>query len=171
MQKRVLMIVAQQDFRVEEFSVPKKILEDAGVIVDVASQQQGTATGYPGDVVVPVSLALEAVEPEIYEGIVFVGGRGSHDYFDSKTAHRLAKTFYLANKITSAICAAVVIFARAGILAGKNATCFPSYQGDLILSKALYSSTSTARDGNIITGSGPDAAKEFGELLVEALGQ
>ncbi len=59
------------------------------------------------------------------------------------------------------------ILADAGLLKGKKAT---ASETDHIKSKgAIVSDESVVRDGNIITGDGPSASKEFAEAVVAAL--
>lgn len=68
-----------------------------------------------------------------------------------------------------AICIAPVTLANAGILEGKRTTAFPSVESDLKARGANYTGNPVERDGKIITGSGPEAATEFGKTIVAAL--
>lgn len=79
------------------------------------------------------------------------------EYFESQIAHRLARSFFNRGKLTSAICIAPAILANAGLLKHKKATSFPSSKETL------------EAGGAVFTGSGPEAAKKFGERLVEVL--
>ena len=45
---KILMVVAPRDFRDVEYNEPRKIFEEAGAQVKVASIQTGTATGAEG---------------------------------------------------------------------------------------------------------------------------
>ena len=66
--------------------------------------------------------------------------------------------------LIGAICAAPSVLGHKGLLKGKNATCFPGFEKDLL--GAEYIDTAVVRDGNIITAKGAGVAFQFGfELL------
>ncbi len=67
----------------------------------------------------------------------------------------------------SAICAAPLILGHKGILDGKNATCYPGFEKDLIGANVI--DENVVVDGNIITACGMGAALEFSMALVEKL--
>lgn len=167
--KNVLMVIASTNFRDEEYSDPRKALEDAGARVTVACSSLNTAKGKLGLEVKP-DILINNVKESDYDGIVFVGGGGSKEYFDSPVAHKLAQAFYGKGKLTSAICIAPAILANAGLLKDKKATSFPSSEEILKAKGAAFTGSGVERDGRIVTGVGPEAAKKFGEKLVEVLG-
>jgi protease I len=167
--KKVLMVIASANFRDEEYSDPRKALEDAGARVTVACSSLNAAKGKLGLEVKPDVLIGNVKEGD-YDGIVFVGGGGSKEYFESPVAHKLAQNFYGKGKLTSAICIAPAILANAGLLKDKKATSFPSSEEILKAKGAAFTGSSVERDGTIVTGVGPEAAKKFGEKLVEVLG-
>jgi len=166
--KKVLMVIAFQNFRDEELFIPKKIFEKNGIKVDIASVKKGTASGMLGGTV-NVNLTLNEVKESDYDGIVFVGGTGSESLFESNEAKKIASAFYNNKKVVGAICLAPGILANAGILKGKKATCFPSASGILIKNGAIYTSKPVEIDGNIITGSGPEVAEKFGMEILKLL--
>jgi protease I len=169
--KNILMVIAPQNFRDEEFLEPKKIFEDAGAKVVVASPSLSVATGMLGAKVTP-NITISEVNINEYDAIVVVGGIGSKQYlWENEELRGLVKKASNQGKIVSAICLSPAILARAGLLEGKNATVFPS--GDAIeeLNKggAVYISRDVVVSGNIVTANGPDAAREFGNKVVEKL--
>ena len=166
---KALIIIAQKDFRDEEFFEPKEILEKNGIEVKVASEELAMAYGKMGGEFMP-DLKLEDAKAEDFDAIIFVGGIGAEMYLDDLVAHRLANDFYGAGKIVAAICFAPLILAHAGILNGKKVTAWIGGKEDLEAAhSAVYTGKAVEVDGNIITGSGPAAAKEFGEKIVQAL--
>jgi protease I len=166
--KKVLMVIAKNRFRDEEYLEPRKVLEAAGAVVTVASSSLNTAEGMLGLNVKPDILIGDAKE-ENYDGIVFVGGGGAEEYFNSSVAHKLAKGFYDRGKLTSAICIAPATLANAGVLKGRKATSFPSSEGALKAHGAIILKDDVVADGKIVTAVGPSAAKKFGERLVDVL--
>jgi protease I len=81
----------------------------------------------------------------------------------------LARDFYDSGKIVAAICLAPAILAKAGLLSGVKATCTPDEEENLVAGGAEYTGAPVEVDGKIVTGSGPDAARRFGEKIVELL--
>jgi protease I len=167
MPKKVLMIIAPMDFRDEEYFDTRKVLEESGAEITVANSTGQASKSMFGKIVNPDKNFYD-IDSKDYDAIVFVGGQGTPVYFDNKQAQNLAKEFNNSGKIVAAICIAPVILARAGILSGKKATVFPSGKND-INAVGTYTGSSVEKDGNIITGSGPEAANEFGRRIVEAL--
>jgi len=166
--KKVLMVIAKSRFRDEEYLEPRKVLENEGAIITVASSSHDIAVGMLGAKVKPDVLLTDVKEAD-YDGIVFVGGGGAAEYFDSPVAHRLARNFFEHGKLTSAICIAPATLANAGVLKGKKATSFPSSEGALKAQGAIVLKDDVVADGKIVTAVGPSAAKSFGKALVAVL--
>jgi len=167
--KKVVMIIAEKDFRDEELLEPKKILEEQGTGVTLASTTLNTATGMFGAKAKPDILVSE-VKVDNYDAVIFVGGAGASQYWNDSTAHSIARETVQKDKILCAICIAPVTLANAGVLSGKKATVWASEKGKLEAKGASYTGNSVETAGKIITGSGPQAAGEFGKTIATALG-
>ena len=166
--KKALLVIASQNFRDEEYAEPRKALEAVGAAVTVACSKLGTARGMLGAAAKPDILLADAQASD-YDAVVFIGGSGANEYWESPTAHALARSAAAAGKLVAAICIAPVTLARAGLLKGKRATVYPSCEGDLAAGGATVTKGPVERDGKLITGVGPQAAGAFGKALVEAL--
>src|SRR3989339_1716102 len=112
---KALIIIAQKDFRDEEFFEPKEILEKNGIEVKVASEELAMAYGKMGGEFMP-DLKLEDAKAEDFDAIIFVGGIGAEMYLDDPVAHRLANDFHGGGKIVAAICFVSFFFLRLGVL-------------------------------------------------------
>lgn len=167
--KSILMIIAPEGFRDEEFLEPKKIFEKNNIKVTVASKGVKTAKGKLG-AEAKIDKDITAVALDDYGALVFVGGPGASVYFEDDTVLEMAKEAYDDGKVIAAICIAPSILANAGILSGKKATCFNSESSNLEDQGAKYTGTAVEIDENIITANGPGAAKTFGEEIVKAIG-
>lgn len=166
--KKVLMVVAPQNFRDEELIEPKTILEENGISVEVASKGVGEAVGMFGAKAL-IDKDINEVNVDDYEAIVFIGGTGASVYFNDQTALNLAKTAFERGKIVGAICIAPSILANAGLLTGKKATAFSSESENLTARGAQYTGEAVTVDDKIVTARGPEAATEFGKKLAEVL--
>lgn len=167
--KKILMVIAPENFRDEELMEPKEIFEDAGAEVTVASRGTDSAKGMMG-AVVTVDADISEADAGDYDAVIFVGGTGASVYFDDETAQTLARTAYESGKILAAICIAPSTLANAGLLEGKRATSFSSEKDNLEEKGAEYTGATVQADGRIITGNGPEAATEFGQKIAETLG-
>jgi protease I len=173
MPKNILIIIAHKDFRDEEYFIPLEIFRRSGIEVITAGSRIGTAIGVSGGEADAV-LNIKDAKAEDFDAVVFVGGNGTQEYFNDPEAHRLAREFAAAGKITAAICIAPVILAKAGILKGKSAAVWSSAL-DKTGPEALteggceVSPKAVEKSGNIITGNGREAAEEFARKIVESL--
>jgi protease I len=166
--KKVVMIIAEKDFRDEELLEPRKILEEKGASVTVASTTLRPTTGMFGAKAKPDILVSEA-KVDDYDAIIFVGGAGASQYWNDSTAHSIARETVQKDKILCAICIAPVTLANAGVLSGKKTTVWASERGKLEAKGASYTGSPVEVAGKIITGSGPEAAQEFGREIARAL--
>jgi protease I len=114
-------------------------------------------------------MTVSEVIVEDFDAVVFIGGPGMVEILGDESLQILAKKFYEAERLTTAICAASAILARAGVLRGKQATSWSGVEEDLKSGGAIYTGRTVTVDGKIITGNGPEAAREFGEKIVDAL--
>ena len=167
MNKKVLMVIAPADFRDEEYSETRKALENIGAKVTVVNSTGQASKGMFGTIVKP-DKNFYNINVSEYDAVVFIGGSGMTAYFNNQQALSLAKEFNKSGKVVAAICIAPTILVNANILNGKNATCFPS-ERDNINAVGTYTGKPVEVDGKIITGNGPQAAKEFGKKIAEAL--
>ena len=75
---------------------------------------------------------------------------------------------HAAGKWVAAICAAPLVLLRAGLLEGKDATCHPDVQSQLVGAN-IQSGKDVVVDGNVITSRGPATSMAFAVELVRAL--
>lgn len=118
---------------------------------------------------VETDAVLEAIdfEPDL---VVLPGGMpGSERLGESEQVLDLLKRQHGAGRMIGAICAAPAFApVAAGVLDGKKATCYPSFE-------TRFGSSTTAVedrvvcDGNVVTSRGPGTALEFALALVERL--
>jgi len=166
--KKILMVIAPENFRDEELLVPKQYFEENGAQVTIASKEKGELRGSLGATVNVNTLLTEASVND-YDAVIFVGGPGTIVYFEDEEAHQLAKSFYENNKVVGAICIAPVILANAGLLEGRSATVFPSGEQDITSKGASYTGESVTVSDNIVTANGPQSAREFAQTIAQKL--
>jgi len=168
--KKILMIIAPVNFRDEECLEPKKIFEENGFNVIIASDLNpgDEAIGMLGGKVT-VDVNIKEVDVDIYDAVIFVGGSGSTIYFNNQVALEIAKNSYEKGKVIGAICIAPSILANAGVLKGKKATSYPSEKENIIKKGAEYIEEPVVVYENIVTANGPKSATRFGKEIVELI--
>jgi len=173
MEKKILMVVAFKDFKDEEYFVTKEVLEKANFLIETTSNQKGIALGTEGGEAI-ITLLPSEVNPQNYEGIVFIGGSGMGKELENQEFQKLAQEFVKNDKIVTAICVAPALLAKSQILKGVKATVWSSaldksFIQILKANGAIYTDKPVVQDGKIITANGPDAASQFGETIVNQL--
>lgn len=95
-----------------------------------------------------------------YDVVVLPGGMpGSVNLRDDEKVNEVVKKFYDEAKIVAAICAGPITLGKLEVVNGKNATCYPGFEDQLV--GCNYKEELVVVDGNIITGRGPAAAIPF----------
>lgn len=174
--KKLVMIIAPENFRDEEFSVPTGHFASKGIVVKVASTRKGKCTGMMGTAA-DATLSLSEVKAADFDGVVFVGGSGTPILRASSESVRIAQEFASAGKVVAAICWAPTILAKSGVLDKRKATVWlghdPEYGMDtgkvLERSGARYTREPVTVDGKFITADGPKSAKKFAEEIERRL--
>ena len=112
---------------------------------------------------------LDDLKPEDFDGIFLPGGLpGATTLYESAAVGCWVDEMNRAGKIVSAICAAPIVLAKAGLLENRTFTMYPGF--DDYLNGAKYTSDPAECDGNIVTGKGPGAVYAFAGKLAGALG-
>lgn len=169
--KKILLVIAQEQFRDEECFIPKQVFEDAGAKVTVAAEFEKTAKGILGGTITP-DIRISEVKIDDYDAIVISGGPGSRKYlWDNQYLRKLVKEADSKKKIVSAICISPVVLARAGLLKGKESTVFNSPDTVCELEKygAVFQDRDVVVSGRIVTGRDPRSAEAFGKAVLKVL--
>jgi len=174
-QKKAVIVIAFQGFQDFEYSETRRVLEDAGIEIIVASSLKGEAQGKSGEKVT-VDIIVDEVVPEDFDALIFIGGPGALEYVDNLSVHQLVQQVVSQDKVLAALCIAPEILARAGVLKEKKATVWSDSVDQspiefLENEGAKYVEEPVVVDGKIVTGNGPEAATEFGQKIVEVLRQ
>ncbi|HYR42819.1 MAG TPA: DJ-1/PfpI family protein [Terriglobia bacterium] len=169
--KKVLLVIPHTQFRDEEFFEPKKILEDEGAQVVVASTTVRICRGMKGGVA-PADIAIADAKAEDYAALVLCGGSSVPEFFwNDKKLQELVTTMAAAGKIIAAICLSTVVLAKAKLLAGREATVYflPQAIQELKDSGAKYVKETLLIHHNVILAEGPPDSQRFGQAIRAAL--
>jgi deglycase len=164
----VVIIVPHRQFNDDEFSIVNARLESEGCRIKIAAASLQAAVGSNGALLKP-QLLLSDVQTSKFHAAIFVGGKGSRDYWDHPRAHNLVRNFDTNGKLLAAICIAPVIFSKSGILKGREGACHPSVKKDFEAGGAIFRSDPVVVSSRIVTAPGPDEATVFVERIIDLL--
>jgi protease I len=168
--KKTLVVVAQQAFQDQELFETRRALELAGAPVQVASTRLSALTGMMGGTA-NADLLLTQAKLADYGAVVLVGGPGVVEYFSNPTVMNLVRQAADQKKVVAAIGTAPTILANAGILKGVRVTGYLPEQARIVQGGATYTGNPVERDGLIVTAAGAPAVPLFVQAILEALGQ
>jgi 4-methyl-5(b-hydroxyethyl)-thiazole monophosphate biosynthesis len=164
---RVLIPLAEGCEELEAVTVID-LLRRAGFEVVVAGLKPGIVKASRGVQLVP-DTTLDAALGDDYDMVVLPGGLPGATYLrEDPRIIALLQKMAAAGRYTAAICAAPRVLAEAGVLKGKQATCYPGTLDGL--SDVSVRDAAVVRDGKVLTSRGPGTAMDFALELVEALG-
>ena len=157
-----------EGFEEIEALCPIDILRRAGLAVTTVGIGAEQITGSHG-----ITVKADVIDSEIsFEDIdlIFLPGGmpGTKNLDSSPTVHRAIDLALSQNAYIAAICAAPMILGKRGILNGKSAVCYPSFE-EYLIGASIPEGERLIVDGKIITAKGMGVATELGLKLVELL--
>ena len=145
------------------------LLRRADITVVTAGLDREPVRASRGVVLLP-DTTLEEVLDQEFDMIVLPGGLpGADNLNNDPRIHQLLREMAAQGKFTCAVCAAPVVLAKAGLLAGKRATSYPGLLDKMGLRDVTCTGATVERDGKVITSRGPGTAMDFALTLIEAL--
>ena len=163
---KTIYVFLAEGFEEVEALTPVDVLRRAGLPVKTVSVTGVLTVNGAHGVPVIADMVFEEVKEADTEMIVLPGGLPGATNLDAhKGLSDLIMAFAEAGKPLSAICAALLVYGKRGLLKGKKATCYPGF--DKYLDGADYTAALVQNDGNFITGKGPGAAMDFSFAIAE----
>lgn len=162
--KKTAILFAEGYEEVEALTVVD-LLRRAKIGCDiVAVKEVDEVTGSHG-ISVRADRRFSQLTPEEYDGLILPGGlRGVNNLAADERVIDMLRRFHEAGKLTAAICAGPTVLARAGLLEGRKACCYPGMEDQL--TGAVASTEAVVEDGSIITSRGLGTAIPFALALV-----
>lgn len=168
--KSIVFVIAQDDFRDEEYLIPRGIFEGLGADILVASEDTTIAKGML-ELVLKPDFRISDIALKDFDVVILVGGSGSVIFWVDEQLQANLIEAYDSGSLIGAICLAPGALARAGLLSGKKATVFPSPGAKRLFEEegVIYTGKDVERDNNIITATGPAAAEAFANEIVSVI--
>ena len=148
------------------------ILRRGGVDVCVMSVSETTEVAGAHGIRFAADSLWDAAAVAAADLLVVPGGMGGMQRLraDGRVLDALRAAIDSGRRV-AAICAGPCVPARAGVLAGRRAICYPGMEGELAAAGATPddSGAPVVVDGPVVTSKGPGTVFDFGIALVEAL--
>jgi len=162
------VIILADGFEEIEAVTPVDVLRRAQVEVALAGVGGISIRGAHG-LTFPCDLLIEAIH-DAPDAVILPGGLpGAENLGKSDHVRQLVCQVHDNGGVCAAICAAPALtFAKYGLLDGRTATCYPSFENEFTKS-TIPSEARVVVDGNIVTSRGPGTALEFSLELVRRL--
>ncbi len=146
------------------------VLRRAGMEVTIVSISKDRLVTGANGITAAADILMAGCDFSDADWLICPGGMpGAENLHRCAELNDLLVRHYEAGGHVAAICAApAVVLAPLGILKGKDATCYPSFEPALEAGGANHKAERVVRDGNVITGNGPSSAIKFGLAIVGA---
>ena len=162
--KRTAILFAEGYEEVEALTVVD-LLRRAKIGCDIVAVDDGVELTGSHGIRVGADKTLSQLVMEEYDGLILPGGlRGVNNLAADERVIDLLRRFAAAGKLTAAICAGPTVLAKAGLLQGRKACCYPGMEDEL--TGAVACTDAVVADGSIITSRGLGTAIPFALALV-----
>ena len=166
---KILELLADGNETIELLTVVD-YLRRAGIEIDMVSTTGSKSLRTSHGVNYQADFLLEEINPADYDGVYIPGGTaGAESLRDNEKVIEIVKDFDKANKLIAAICAGPLVLDRAGVLANKKATSFPTIKAELKNIGQYIDDEIVVTDGNITTGRGAAVTNYLALRLVEII--
>lgn len=144
------------------------LLRRAGIEVETLSIMGRELVESSHKVKIKADKLAEEANYDSFDILVLPGGMpGTLNLGNSQIVQDNLQKMQREGKWLGAICAAPSVLGEAGLLKGKEAVCYPSFEEKLLGAKVCFDSVKV--DGKIITSRGMGTAIDFGLAIIEQL--
>ncbi len=167
-EKRIA-VLAEEYYEELELWYPVLRLREAGAEIVVVGT--GSADIYAGKHGYPVTVdvAADEVQASDFDAIVVPGGYAPDRLRRYDAVNSLVREIFEQGKVVASICHGAWVPVSAGIIGGRNATCFSGIKDDVINAGATYLDQEVVQDGNLITSRVVDDLPAFCQAIIRAL--
>lgn len=165
--KKICIFLADGFEEIEGLTVVD-LLRRAGAKMQMVSITGNRRIEGAHGIVIETDTLFEEMDYNDTSMLVLPGGMpGTRHLKEHGKLGKLICDFHREGKWIAAICAAPSVLGKAGILKGKQATCYPGFEE--ALEGAFHREDRVVVDGNLITSRCPGTAIEFALVIIDEL--
>ncbi|QDC11329.1 type 1 glutamine amidotransferase [Oceanicola sp. D3] len=168
-----ILMIATNGFEQSELEFPRDQLRAKGATVHVATLDGKPITGWEGanwGREAEADAEISSVASADYDALVIPGGQINPDLLRVEIdVLKLVRDFHDTGKTIAAVCHAPWVLIEAGIVEGREMTCYNSIKTDLKNAGAHYVDREVVADNGIVTSRKPDDLKAFVSKIVEEI--
>lgn len=168
MKEQRIVVLCDNLFEESELLYPYFRLKEEGFHVVLAGdeiKEYRSKNGYP----ITPDLKVADLSLGTTHGVVIPGGFAPDFLRRSPHVLHLVRELFQKKKVVAAICHGPWVMISAGILKGKEATCFLAIKDDLVNAGAIYRDEPVVVDGNLITSRTPADLPVFLPAIIRSL--
>lgn len=143
--------------------------QEAGAEVVLVGAEAGkiytSKLGYPAT----CERSYDGVLAREFDGVVIPGGYAPDHIRRHPKAIQFVREMDQHGKLVASICHGAWVLCSAGILQGRNATCFFAIKDDVIHAGARYEDAEVVIDGNLVTSRKPEDLPAFCRAAIGVL--
>lgn len=159
----MIYVFLAEGFEEIEALTPVDVLRRADAAIKTVGVTEAPICGAHGICIQP-DITMADFTLQDAEMLILPGGMpGTSNLEQCQALTRAVTQAAQAGRYVAAICAAPSILGHLGLLEGRRATCFPSFENQL--SGAIVTDAPVEIDGNIITSRGAGTAADFAFVL------
>ncbi len=166
--KHVAFLVGE-GFQDAETFMPMAYLLNRGAAVTVIGIEPAVVTAYNSKMTAVVEKSVADVKVGDFDALVIPGGRSPDRLRQHEEVVIFVREFFEADKPIASICHGPQVLITAGVLEGREVTCFADVADEVTAAGARYVDEPMVRDGNLITSRIPEDIPQFSAAIAEAL--
>lgn len=166
--KKRMAILVEDMYEDLELWYPYYRLREEGAVVRIIgpfAKEYHSKHGYPAE----ADLVADEAKAEEFDGIIIPGGFAPDRLRRYPAILNLVKGVYEKGGLIASICHGAWVIISAGIVKGKQATCFFAIKDDLINAGAIYLDQEVVIDNNLITSRTPQDLPAFLPAIITYL--
>ena len=115
-------------------------------------------------------LTFDQVDPAAYDAVLLIGGRAPEYLRHSARLLEIVRAMHGAGKWILSICHGIQILAAAGLVQGRNVTCYEHVRHEVALAGGFWCAAQAVRDGQIVSAQTWQSHPEFYREVFACLG-
>lgn len=168
LENKHILVLAEQMYEDLELWYPVLRFREEGAHVVVAGTGKESYQGKHGYPVI-VDAKVEEVSSGEFDAVIIPGGYAPDHLRRYPAVLKLIREIFEQQKVVAAICHAGWVLISAGILKGRQVTCFHAIKDDVINAGGIYQDEEVIRDDNLITSRQPSDLGAFCRTIIQAL--